>query len=272
MSSVNRQSLREEFTALQERFGQLSADGKLGAEGRALIEALLMLLSVLMAVFMEKNTPKSSTNSSRPSSQTAKDESALSPPGSHPKGKIYDPSRSANTRTVETVQVSKVGFCEACGEDLRVIRPRGHERRTRIDIVFEKDVSHVDAEIKSCPHCDAETRAPFPETFSGPVQYGSGIKAYALNLLMAQMISLKRVQHSIQTLIGLMISEATILKYVLQLHLALAHWEQMAIERILTQPAMHVDETSIRVEKHNHWIHGSAGINRHRVEDERASH
>jgi hypothetical protein len=35
---------------------------------------------------------------------------------------------------------------------------------------------------------------------------------------------------------------------------------------------MHVDETSIRVDKRNHWIHGSAGINRHRVEDERASH
>ena len=87
------------------------------------------------------------------------------------------------------------------------------------------------------------------------MQYGSGIKAFALNLLIAQMISLKRVQHSIQTLIGQVISEATILKYVLQLHLALARWEQMAIDRILTEPAMHVDETSIRVEQHNHWIH-----------------
>ncbi|MBK6350595.1 MAG: transposase [Proteobacteria bacterium] len=53
---------------------------------------------------------------------------------------------------------------------------------------------------------------------------------------------------------GQVISEATILKYVLQL-LSLERWEQMAIERILTHPAMHVDETSLRVEKHNHWIH-----------------
>ena len=98
----------------------------------------------------------------------------------------------------------------------------------------------------------AESRAPFPETFSGPVQYGAGIKAYVLNLLIAQMISLKRVQHSIQTLIAQVISEATIVKYVLQLHLALERWEQMAIDRLLTRPAMHVDETSIRVEKHNH--------------------
>jgi transposase len=254
--SLNKQSLREEFTALKERFGQLSTDGKVGAESRALIEALLMLMQVLMAVFMEKNTPKSSKNSSKPSSRNETDESAISAhPGTHTKGKPYDPSRSANTRTVQTVQVSKVSSCEECGEDLRNVRPEDHERRTQVDIVFEKVLSHVDAEIKSCPHCGAENRGPFPETFCGPVQYGAGIKAYALNLLIAQMISLKRVQLSIQSLIGMVISEATILKYVLQLHLALARWEQMAIERILTEPAMHVDETSIRVDKHNHWIH-----------------
>ena len=255
MSSVNKQSLREEFTALKERFGQLSADGKVGAESRALIEALLMLMQVLIAVFMEKNTRKTSTNSSKPSSRSEKDESAVSHAGTHTKGKAYDPSRAHNTRTVETVVLSKVSACEECGEDLRAVRPRGHERRTQIDIVFEKVLSHVDAEIKSCPHCGSDTRAPFPESFSGPVQYGSGIKAYALNLLLAQMIALKRVQQSIHTLIGQLISEATILKYVLQLHLALERWERLSIERILTEPAMHVDETSIRVDKHNHWIH-----------------
>ena len=73
------------------------------------------------------------------------------------------------------------------------------------------------------------------------------------------MLSLKRVQQSIQTLIGLVISEATILKYVLLLHLALAKWEQTAIERLLTQPAMHVDETSLRVDKQNQWIHVCSG-------------
>ena len=222
MASVNRQSLREEFEALKGRFGQLSAEGKVSAESHALFQALLMLLQVLMAVFMEKNTTKTSANSSKPSSRTEKDESAIGHAGTHTKGKAYDPSRSANTRTVETVTVSKVSSCEQCGEDLREVRPQGHERRTQIDIVFEKVLSHVDAQIKSCPHCGAETRAPFPETFSGPLQYGSGIKAYVLNLLMAQMVSLQRVQQMIQTLIGQVISEATILKYVLQLHLSLA--------------------------------------------------
>ena len=259
MASVNKQSLREEFEALKGRFTQLGAEGKITAESRALFEALLMLLQVLIAVFMEKNTPKSSTNSSKPSSQTPKDETALTRAGTHTKGKAYDPSRSANTRTVETVEVSRVGFCENCGEDLRKLPCEGHERRTQIDIVFEKVVMHVDAEIKPCPHCGEKNRGAFPEAFSGPLQYGSGIRAYLLNLLIAQMISLKRVQQSVQTLIGLAISEATILKYVLQLHLALERWEKEAIERLLTLPAIHLDETSLRVDKHNQWIHVCCG-------------
>lgn len=255
MASVNKQSLREEFDTLKGRFEQLIADGKMAEEGRALVEALLMLLQLLMAVFMEKHTSKTSTNSSRPSSQTPKDESAISRPGTHAKGKALDQARSCNTRTVETVEVAKLTFCEHCGEDLRKVPCRGHERRTKIDIVFEKVVVHVDAEIKRCPHCRMQNRGPFPEAFSGPLQYGAGIKAYVLNLLIAQMLSLKRVQQSIQTLIGLLISEATILKYVLQLHQALERWEKASIERLLAMPAMHVDETSLRVERQNHWIH-----------------
>ena len=259
MASVNKESLREEFGALQSRFAQLRADGKITAESSALVEALLMLLKVLMAVFMERNTPKNSTNSSKPASQTPKDETAITRPGTHGKGKVLSETRSANTRTVESYEVSKVSFCEECGEDLHKVRCKGHERRTQIDIVFEKVVTHIDAEIKCCPHCGTEARGSFPEAFCGPLQYGAGIKAYALNLLIAQMLSLKRVQQSLQTLLGQVISEATILKYVMLLHLALEQWEKTAIDRLLTLPALHVDETSLRVDKKNQWIHVCSG-------------
>ena len=259
MASVNKESLREEFGALQGRFAQLRAEGKITAESSALLEALLMLLKVLMAVFMEKNTPKNSTNSSKPASQTPKDDTAIAHPGTHGKGKVLSETRSGNTRTVESYEVSKVSFCERCGEDLHKVRCKGLERRTQIDIVFEKLVTHIDAEIKSCPHCGTEARGSFPEAFFGPLQYGAGIKAFALNLLIAQMLSLKRVQQSLQTLLGQLISEATILKYVMLLHLALEQWEKAAIEQLLTLPALHVDETSLRVEKKNQWIHVCSG-------------
>jgi hypothetical protein len=69
------------------------------------------------------------------------------------------------------------------------------------------------------------------------------------------MLSLKRVQQSVRTLIDLTLSEATLLKYLMQLHQALAAWEQAAVEQLLAQPTLHVDETSLRVERKNHWIH-----------------
>lgn len=255
VATVNKQSLRVEFDALKAEFERLSAAGKMAAESRALFQAMLMLFEVLIAVFMEKRTAKDTRNSSLPSSQTAKGDNTATQPGAKGKGKSQNNALSGNTRTVETIQIAPVNQCRICGEDLSNTPCQGHQRRTRVDIIFEKVVSHVDAEIKQCPGCQAQTKGRFPADMAGPLQYGPGIKAYVLNLLLAQMLSLKRVQQSLRTLIGMILSEATILKYVMQLHQALGKWERDAIEEILTLPAMHVDETSLRVDRRNYWIH-----------------
>lgn len=255
MPSINQQSLREEFDALKAEFKQLSSDGKMTPESRALFQALLMLLDLVLSIFMEKVTKKNIKNSSIPSSQTHKDDSATTQAGTNSKGHPQNGVRSNNTRTIETTHVAKVYVCEGCGEDLGRSASAPREKRTKIDILFEKVVTHVEAEIKTCAVCETQTKGQFPVDMPGPLQYGAGIKAYVLNLLIAQMISLKRIQKSIKTLIGMAISEATILKYVSKLHVALEHWESTAIEQLLSMPSMHADETSLRVNKKNHWIH-----------------
>jgi transposase len=259
MPSVNKQSLREEFDQLKVRFEDLSNQGKITPESSTLFQAMIMLFELLIAVFMEKKTRKNNRNSSIPSSQTGEDKTAAKP-GTSGKGKEQNGVLSGNTRTIETTQVAKVTDCEFCGESLHDVPSEEYERRTKVDIIFEKVVSHVDAEIKVCPRCKMQNKGRFPEDMKGPLQYGPGIKGYVVNLLVAQMISLKRVQQMVQTLIGRLLSEASILKYVMQLHYALEAWEQSAIERLLRMPAIHVDETSLRVERKNHWIHvASAG-------------
>jgi transposase len=255
MPSVNKQSLREEIDTLKAQFERLCTEGKMAAESRALFQAMLTLFNLLMAVFMERVTTKDSRNSSKPSSQTPEDDTATGRPGAKGKGKPQNNARCDNTRTVQSVEIAKVHVCEICGEDLSNIPCSEHERRTKVDIIFEKVLCHVDAEIKQCPRCEARTKGRFPADMPGPIQYGPGVKAYVLNLLIAQMVSLKRVQQLVTTLIGEVISEATLLKYVMQLHHCLERWEQSAIEQLLAMPAMHVDETSLRVNKKNHWIH-----------------
>ncbi len=56
-------------------------------------------------------------------------------------------------------------------------------------------------------------------------------------------------------MIGDVIAESTLLKFVLRLHQSLEIWEKAAIKVILKSSSIHVDETSFRVQKKNHWIH-----------------
>ena len=162
---------------------------------------------------------------------------------------------AGNTRTVETVTVIPVLACDRCGKDLSGFACECIERRTKIDIIFEKTVEHVDVEIKQCPACDSKVKAPFPHDMPGPLQYGNGIKAYVIQLLVAQMISLNRVVDMVAALIGRAISEATLLSYVMRLYFALESWENEAKLELMSTQCMHVDETSLRVDKKNHWIH-----------------
>ena len=254
MASVNTTSVREEIARIEQELIRLGEQGKLSDESRILFRSLLMIVNMLVAVFMEKNTRKTSKNSSIPSSQTGEDKSAATS-GSNGKGLAENNEPFDNSRSVETEEIAGVNQCSECGENLSKISVTDYERRTRIDIVFEKRIEHVDAQIKRCPCCDHLNKGEFPADLQGPIQYGLGIKAYILNLVITQMVSFNRVQKLLKTLIGRTISEAVMLKYILQLHHALDSWEQGAIEQLLLSPVMHVDETSMRVEKKNHWVH-----------------
>ena len=254
MASVNKLSVREEIARVEQEITRLSEAGKVSDESRMLFNTLLMIVNMLVAIFMERSTKKNSKNSSIPPSQTSEDQSSIKP-GANKKGPAQNDEVFDNSRTVETETVVRVLRCSACGENLSQISVTDHERRTRIDIVFEKRVEHVDAEIKRCPCCEHVNKGQFPSDMSGPVQYGLGIKAYILNLLITQMVSLSRVQKLLKSLIGRAISEAVMLKYILQLHEALEVWEQDAIRQLLESPVMHVDETSMRLDKKNHWVH-----------------
>lgn len=255
MSSVNRQSVREESDRIKADIDRLIAKGKIDNECKMLMQSMLMLNNLLIAIFLEKTTKKNNKNSSKPSSQTDKDDSSLSNGGTNGKGKQESDATVNNTRTVETISITKVEQCDVCGQDLTNIISESIERRTKIDILFEKVVEHVDAEVKRCPNCDSTVKGKFPADMRGPLQYGNGLKAFIINLLLCQMISLNRAQKLIKSVIGAVISEASMLKFVMRLYYALESWEADTINQVLLSLAMNVDETSIRVDKKNSWIH-----------------
>ena len=255
MSSVNGHSVREEAERIKAEFERLTVNKKVDSESKILFQSMLMLINLLVAIFLEKTTKKTSKNSSKPSSQTTKDESATTNTGTNVKGKQESNATANNTRTVETSTIAKVTFCDVCGENLSKAVCQHMERRTKIDIIFEKTIEHIDAEVKLCRNCDSTVKGKFPSDMPGPLQYGNGLKAYIISLLVCQMISLNRVQKMIKSIVGEVISQASFLKFILRLHLALEQWEVTSIERLLKSTVIHVDETSLRVDKKNSWIH-----------------
>jgi transposase len=198
MGIVNQQSVREEVDRIKTEFNRLAANKKINSEIMMFIQSMLMLIELLVAIFLEKTTKKNNKNSSKPSSQTDKDESSTPNPGTHSKGKLETFQTANNTRTVESITIAKAMICDICGSDLSKIPCEHIERRNRI-------------------------------------------------------------QKMVTSIIGEVIAQATLLKFTLRLHEALVAWEAKAMEQLLKMPAVHVDETSLRVDKKNQWMHIYSG-------------
>lgn len=88
MASTNKQLVRAEIDRIQKEFDQLSANKKISEESKVLFHSMLMLNKLLISIFLERVTKKDSKNSSKPSSQTEKDESSITQPGTNGKGKL----------------------------------------------------------------------------------------------------------------------------------------------------------------------------------------
>jgi len=255
MANLDKASVRDEVSRLKSDFDALCADGKASPEVKMLLKSLFMVVELILAIFMERQTKKNSKNSGIPPSQTGDDKTSLPKTGSNGKGKNVGDGVANNHRSKVTVTTAAVTDCNICGESLDGTPCSHHERRTKIDIVFEKVTEHVDAEVKQCPSCDATVKGRFPSDMHGPLQYGDGLKAFIINLVTCQMVSLNRVQTLVKSMMGVVIAEATMLKYICHLYNALEEWEAQAISQLLTMPSLHADETSLRVDKKNHWIH-----------------
>ena len=244
MPTVNGVSLRAQMDDYRTQFDAIKRKGEACAEALALIKALFLLLDILVAVFLEKTTPKTSRNSGLPPSQTDKDETARRT-GKDDSGKDAKPDKQTgdNLRKTTVEETVTVETCDTCGADLSGVDPVERERRIQYDIVFEVVEHRVDAEVKECPECRARTKGRFPDAMPGPLQYGAGLQAFIINLLVAHMLSLRRATALVQAISGLRLSEATCLGYIRRLHDALQSWEEAAIAHLLECPALHADET-----------------------------
>jgi len=245
-------SIRNKIDEAKEKINKSFAEEDVPLGLKSAVESLMILLDIIIVVLLEKKTRKNSSNSGLPPSRNN------GPNGNRNtlnQDRDKKGSQLENTRTVKTTaSVSPEDFSK-CGCNLRSVSTTATEERTKIDIVYEITEHVVTSESKECPECQFINKAKFPVGMDGKVQYGIGIKTSIINFLMAQMMSLERVSEHFKGLIGRFISQAVMLKYLAQFSSSLEKWEDDQIERILGSPVIYCDETSLRVDKKNYWIH-----------------
>ena len=73
-TSFDKKSVRQEIDRFNREFERLDSEKKINGELRVLIKGMLMLFSLLISIFLEKKIIKTNKNSSKPPSQTEKDQ------------------------------------------------------------------------------------------------------------------------------------------------------------------------------------------------------
>ena len=147
--------------------------------------------------------------------------------------------------------------CPQCGLDLQGMEGQFVEARQVVDlpeVIRLLCVEHR-AFALSCPGCNCQVKADFPEHVSAPVVYGPHLQTTVTLLKMEQAISLERIVQMIADWFGHAPSEGTIQNWIGNASLRLAPIEAKIKEGISQAKSAGFDETMVRAGKKNAWIH-----------------
>lgn len=111
-----------------------------------------------------------------------------------------------------------------------------------------------------CPKCDKWHKGTAPEGVNAPVQYGNGVKAYAVLLNVHFNLPFKKIQLLFSDLFGYPINESTVYSAGRQCYQKLEETEEAIKLRIAESDVAHADETGVRVQEKLHWLHTATSL------------
>lgn len=170
--------------------------------------------------------------------------------GRRPGGQVGHPGHKlekvANPDKIVHIKINE----ELKGNNYKVMEP---EHRQVIDIVIKRVVTEYIAE-KILKENGEIITAPFPAGVTDKVQYSENVRAEAVLMTQVQMSSTERTAQHFRDH-GIPISEGTICNWNELAYILLGPFLIMLRQILLEQKVLHADETSIRVDGQNWWIH-----------------
>jgi transposase len=146
--------------------------------------------------------------------------------------------------------------CRHCHAKLSSGAVVSTKKRQVEDIPPQRAVTiEYQTETRECPCCHALTEAAFPKHVKRPIQYGPRIRALMMYFRQYHFIPTDRLKGIFADVFGVAISEGTLINTTRICGKGLAQAEAETIERLVTAPVAHFDETGINVNGKLRWVH-----------------
>lgn len=160
--------------------------------------------------------------------------------------------------TVDKVVELTVENCEKCWTNLLNGLSEIVKSVTRQIIDLEKlktkVIDYIIADIK-CYNCGFVNKAQVPEWVTKSVQYWEELKAFSSYMYNHQMPSYSRLQDFFREVVWLKISQTSLCNFNKTWYENLEVFEEQLKEILIKEKLLHADETWVRVDWKNNWIH-----------------
>ena len=123
-----------------------------------------------------------------------------------------------------------------------------------------KVTDYIISDIK-CYNCWFVNKTIVPESVNRPVQYWQELKAFISYMYNYQMPSYNRLQDFFKEVVWLEISQTSLCNFNKKWYDNLERFEEKLKEVLIKEKLLHADETGVRVNWKNNWIHVNSNEN-----------
>ena len=233
-------------------------NASLREENSSLREEVNLLRSELES--LRSQISKNSRNSHKPSSSNGFKSPKRSPGRKRKKNKGGQRGHEGQTlefhESPDEIIHLPLEECPGCHCDLSSSLESPSEVRQVFDIPpIALHVTQFEAQRKWCECCQKQVTAAFPQEVKAPIQYGLNLKSFALYLHYEQLLPLRRVAQTLESLLGVGIHPQTILNHSSRLDDTLFLQTQWIASQLSEASFLHNDETSLKLKGKLHWLH-----------------
>lgn len=221
-------------------------------------ERLKLRITELESRLERYENPKNSGNSGVPPSQDPfrKTKSLRGKSGRRPGGqKGRKGKRLEMTDAPDRVALHDIARCARCGNGLPK-EAMGYDARQVFDLPpIAIEVTEHRRLHKTCGTCGKLNKGAFPEGIGQDAQYGARLKSLCVYLQNYQMLPYARCCEFIADLTGHGIATGSLSNFQGRCFADLEGYEGAIRKRLLQSPVLHADETGIRLNGKNSWMH-----------------